>query len=222
MYYTSYLQVVYFFSVSTSGYMTNIFSIVSCTFAVLISIAFRYTDTYRWAAFLAMPLQLLSSGLLIHFRKPDTHIGLLAMVEVLYAIGGAIMVQVEQIAIMTAVPHEHLATGLALLAMVTALGGAVGQAISSAVWNGLVLRKLTAHLPADKRDQAKPIFDSLGTQLGYAKGTPERNAIVAAYADAQKVMVIVGVCSLVPCLLWIALLRNNRLSSYRSGKGLQA
>ena len=55
MFYTSYLQVVYGLDIAHAGYMANIFSIVSCTFTVIISIVFRYTDTYRWAAFLAMP-----------------------------------------------------------------------------------------------------------------------------------------------------------------------
>lgn len=222
MFYTSYLQVVYGLSIEKAGYITNIFSIVSCAFAVLIAIAFRYTDTYRWAAFLAVPTQLLAAGLLIHFRKPHIHVGLLVMVEVLYAMAGAVMVQVEQVAVMTAVPHENLATGLALLAMITALGGAVGQAISSAVWNNLVLAKLTENLPEVKRDRARTIFDSIFVQLSYPMGSEEREATIKAYADAQKVMLTIAVCSLVPCLLWVALLRNNRLSQHQRRPGLQA
>ncbi|KAF2035664.1 MFS general substrate transporter [Setomelanomma holmii] len=222
MYYTSYLQVVFSLSVAKAGYITNIYNIVSCTWAVLIALVYIKLDSYKWSAVIAMPIQLLMTGLLIHFRKPNTHIGLLVMVEVFWAMCGAVMVQVEQIAIMSAVPHENLPTALAVMYLVTQVGGAVGQAISGSLWTHIVPNKLAEYLPADKKSEAARIYASLPVQLSYAWGTPERQAIVRAYGDAQKVMVVVGTCALVPCFLWVALLKNNRLSAHPERKGLQA
>jgi hypothetical protein len=222
MFYSSYLQVVFNISVSKAGYIVNIFSIVSCFWAVIISIAFRYTDTYRWAAFIATPVQIFMAGLLIKFRKPGTHIGLLVMVEVLYAMGGAVLVQIEQVAVMAAVPHENVATGLALLAMITSVGGAVGQSISGAVWTNIVLKKLTLYLPDNLKAEAPAIYADLKKQLSFPMGSPERTATIQAYGEAQKIMVIVATCSLLPCLLWTAMLKNIRLSQHRSQRGLQA
>lgn len=143
------------------------------------------------------------------------------MVEVFYAMGGAVLVQIEQVAVMAAVPHENLATGLALLAMITSVGGAVGQTISSAVWGNIVLKKLTSYLPDDKKGEARVIYGTLMTQLTYPIGSPERTATIAAFGDAQRVMVIIATCSLLPCFLWISMLRNNRLSQHQQ-RGLQA
>lgn len=222
MYYSSYLQVVFGLSVAKAGYITNIFNIVSCTWAVAISFAFRYTDTYKWGAIIAMPIQLLMTGLLIHFRAPGTAIGLLVMVEVIAAMCGAVLVQIEQVAIMAAVPHEHMATGLALLAMITAVGGALGQTISAAIWTQMVPRKILEYLPAASKAQAPNLYASLPAVLVLPWESPERQAVVRAYGDAQKTMLVVGTCALVPCFLWVAMLKNYRMSERDQRKGLQA
>jgi hypothetical protein len=221
MFYSSYLQLVFGFSIAKAGYVVNIFSLVSCAWAVLVSIAFRYTDTYRWAAFIAIPVQILMAGLLIKFRAPGTHIALLVMVEVLYGMGGAVLVQIENVAVMAAVPHENVATGLALLAMTTSVGGAVGQTISGAVWTNVVPKRLVEYLPPDKKGLASAIYADLGKQLSYPFGSPEREAMIHAASDAQKIMLIVGTCALLPCIAWVAMLKNNRLSEHKPGKGLK-
>ncbi|CAO2658528.1 Nn.00g062510.m01.CDS01 [Neocucurbitaria sp. VM-36] len=222
MYYSSYLQVVFGLSVSKAGYITNIFNIVSCTWAVLISYAFKYTDRYKWGAIVAMPIQVLMTGLLIHFRAPGTKIGLLVMVEVFAAMCGAMLVQIEQMSIMAAVPHEHMATGLALLAMITSVGGSIGQTISAAIWTQMLPAKITEYLPAASKDQAPSLYASLPAVLLLPWESPERQAVVRAYGDAQKIMIIVGTCALLPCFLWVAMIKNYRMSEHKQRKGLQA
>jgi hypothetical protein len=162
------------------------------------------------------------AGLLIKFRLPDTPIGLLVMAEVFYAIGGSILVQIESVAVMAAVPQRDIATALALLSMFNCLGGAVGQAISGAIWTNIVPRQLASYLPEDKKFSAGIIFDSLKTQLSYPMGSPVRTATIAAYGDAQKIMVIVACAALTPNFLWVCLLKNIRLSHYGTTAGLQA
>ncbi|KAH7084683.1 major facilitator superfamily domain-containing protein [Paraphoma chrysanthemicola] len=223
MYYSSYLQVVFGLSVAKAGYIANIYNIVACTWALAVSFIFKYTNSFKWGAVIAMPIQLLMTGLLIHFRKPGTHIGFLVMVEVFWAMCGAVLVNVEQVAIFSTVRPEHVANALAMLSMVTGIGGAVGQAISGTIWTHIVPKKLLEYLPEDKKAEARTIYASLPVQLSYGWDTPERQAIVRAYGDAQKFMVIVGTCALVPCFLWVAMLRNSRLTEQGvQKKGVQA
>lgn len=209
-------------SVAKAGYITNIYNIVSCTWAVVISFAFKYTDTYKWGAVVAMPIQVLMTGLLLKLREPGTAIGLLVMVEVFAAMCGAILVQIENVAIMAAVPHEHMATGLALLAMITSVGGSIGSAISSAIWTQTVPKNILEYLPAASKDQAKTLGGSLPAVLLLPRDSLERQAVARAYGDAQRLMLIVGTCALVPCFLWVAMLKNYRMSEHVARKGLQA
>jgi len=222
MYYSSYLQVVFGLSVAKAGYITNIFNLVSCTWAVAISFAFKYTDSYKWGAVVAMPIQVLMTGLLIKFREPGTHIALLVMVEVLSAMCGAMLVQIQQVAIMAAVPHENVAVGLALLSMITSIGGSIGQTVSAALWTNIVPGKIAEYLPADKKAQAALLYADLKVPLSFPMASPERQAVIRAYGDAQKLMVIVGTCALVPCFLWVYMLKNYRLSQHKERKGLMA
>lgn len=222
MYYSSYLQVVFRLSVARAGYITNIFNLVSCTWAVFISFAFRYTDTYKWGAIIAMPIQVLMAGLLIHFREPGTHLALLVMVEVFAAMCGAMLVQIEQVAVMAAVPHEHMAVGIALLMMITSFGGAIGQTIATAIWTNVVPKKIAEYLPLDKKHDATRLYSSITVQLEQPWASPERQAIFRAFGDAQKLMVIVGTCALVPCFVWVYMLKNYRLSQHKERKGLMA
>lgn len=222
MFYQSYLQVVFQFSVAKAGYVMNIFNLVSCTWAVLISICFRYTDTFKWAAFVAVPGQLIMTMMLIWFRAPGSHISILILVEVVNAMAGAIFVQVEQVAVMAAVPHENVAAGLALLLMVTSIGGSIGQTVSGAVWTQIVPHKLVQYLPAASKHRAAEIYASLDVQLALPWGSSEREAVIRAYGDAQKIMLIVGICALMPCFLWICMLKNYRLSEHMNRRGVQA
>jgi len=127
-FYSSYLQTVFRLSVAKSGYIINIYSMVSSIWAVVISLAFKYTDTYKWGGIVAMPVQILMTGLLIQFRWPGTSIAPLIVVEVIAALCAATILQIEQVAIMAAVPHENLPMGMALLFMVTSVGGSIGSA----------------------------------------------------------------------------------------------
>ncbi|KAI1510543.1 Siderophore iron transporter mirb [Pyrenophora tritici-repentis] len=222
MMYSSYLQVVFQLSVSKAGYITNIFNIVSCTWAILISFVMKYTDTFKWGGMIAVPVQILMTGLLVYLRAPGTSIALLVMVEVFNAMASAMLLNVEQIAIMLAVPHEEVAVGFALLNVITAVGGAVGQSIGATVWSQVVRSKIEQYLPDTSKGRAKEIYSDITIQLALPWGSPEREAVVMAFADAQKVMLIIGTCALVPCLIWVAMLKDSRMSLGNTRKGLQA
>ncbi|KAJ4298920.1 hypothetical protein N0V90_004163 [Kalmusia sp. IMI 367209] len=220
MYFGSYLQVVFQLSVAKAGYITNIFNIVSCAWCVIISLVFKYTDRYKWFAIIIVPIQLLLTGLMIHFRQPNTAIGLLVMVEVLGSMCGGSLVMIEQLAVMAAVPHENVAVGLALLGMITSIGGSVGQTISAAIWTQTIPTKLMQYLPEESKNQTAAIYASLPAQLALPWNSPERQAIVRAYGDAQRLMVIVGTCAWVPCFVWVFMLKNYRLSQHKDRKGV--
>ena len=220
IYYSSYLQVVFSLSVAKAGYITNIFNLVSCLWGLLFAFLIRRSDRYKWAAIVALPIQLLMTGLLIQFRQPGTPIRLLVMVEVCNAMCGAMMVAAQQLAIMSAVPHENVAVGLALLSMATSVGGSVGQTVSTALWTNTVERMIGEYLPLGMRDQKQAIYSSLEVQLGFGWASPQRQAVVRAYGDAQRLMVIFGTCALVPCIVWVAMLKDYKLSERGARKGL--
>ncbi|CAN9278155.1 unnamed protein product [Alternaria alternata] len=222
MMYSSYLQVVFQLPVSKAGYITNIFNIVSCTWAIIISFAMKYTDTYKWGAIIAVPIQITCTGLLIMLRHPGSPIAALITVEVFGAMASAMLYNVEQVAIMMAVPHDQVAVAIALLNVTTAVGGAIGQSVSGTLWAQIVPKKLVEYLPEGSKHLAPMIYGDIRNQLGLPWGSPEREAVIHAFGDAQRVMVLMGTIAFAPCFIWVAMLKNSRMSERKARKGLQA
>ncbi|KAI9052495.1 hypothetical protein LZ554_003839 [Drepanopeziza brunnea f. sp. 'monogermtubi'] len=200
--------------------ITNIFNIVSCAWGVIIALAIRRFDRFKWAMLIAIPINILMTGLLIHFRAAGSEIAALVVVEVFNGIAGGTLVICEQLTVMSAVPHEHVAVALALLSMVTSVGGSIGTSISGAIWTNNLPGKLKQYLPEETKGNATLIYASLVTQLEYEWGSPTREGIVQAYEGTQKLMVITGVATLVPCCIWVLFIKDFRLSEHKQKGGL--
>ena len=218
-YYTSYLQVVHGLSIKDAGYVANIYNIGSCFWAVVVAVLIRLTSRFKWLALSAIPLMLLGIGLLIHFRQPDSPLGYVIMCQIFIAFAGGTLVICQEIAIMAAAKHEQVAVVLALLSVFTGIGQAVGQSISGAIWTNTLLKYLTLYLPDPLKAQAVTIYASLPTQLSYPRGTPERDAIIAAYAVTQRRMTIAATVITALGFVWILMWRDINLKTVKQVKG---
>ena len=127
---------------------------------------------------------------------------------------------VESIAVMSSVPHRDVAVGLALLSLVTSVGGSIGGSISGAIWTNLMPSKLAKYLPDELKANATEIYGSLPVQLSYPWGTPEREAIVKAYGETQKIMLIASLSALAGPIVWVLMMKNHRLSEREQTKGM--
>jgi HAMP domain-containing protein len=148
-----------------------------------------------------IPIFLLGTALLIPFRQPSTHVGILTMTQILVGLGTCLFTVCGQLAIMAMVSHQEVAVVLAIYGLFGSIGAAVGSAIAGAMWNNITEKQIYARLPEASKHLAASIFGSMVTQMSYADGSAERTAIVGAYADVQRKMVIVGVCFVPVCIL---------------------
>jgi hypothetical protein len=125
---------------------------------------------------------------MIHFRGPQYNQGYLIMCQIFVAIGGGIMALLTQLAVMSVVSHQDTAAVLAVLGTVTSIGGAVGLAVSGAIWTNTLPQQLAQNLPPSINNQSATIFGSLVDQLSYPRGSAERDAIIESYAYLQKIL----------------------------------
>ncbi|KAK2745570.1 hypothetical protein FQN57_003695 [Myotisia sp. PD_48] len=219
VYFLSYLQVVQGQSIRNAGYIANIFSLGGCIWAIVIGGYIRVTGRFKTVAILAIPLQMLGVGLMIHFRQPGSSIGHVIMCQVLIAISGGTLVICEQLAIMAAASHSELAVVLAILGLFSNIGGAIGQTVSGAIWGHTVPGALLQFLPEAAKGKAKEIYASMPTQLSYPMGSSERDAIIAAYAVGQRWMLIVALGILPLAIIWIYWWRDIQLKAVKQTKG---
>jgi hypothetical protein len=109
---------------------------------------------------------------------------------------------------MAVVSHQEIAVVTAVWGLFGSIGAAVGFAIAGGMWNNILQSQIYARLPEESKHLSASIFSSLVTQMSYEDGTAERAAIVGAYGNVQRKMVIVGVCLTPICVLCTYFWRN--------------
>jgi hypothetical protein len=219
-YYTSFLQVVYNVSISQAGYISSTFDIVSGVWLVVVGLLIRRTGTFRWLLFIFVPLFILGVGLMIYFRKPHMHLGYIIMCQVFTAFGGSTMIICQQVAVLSAASHNDAAAVLALLGLFGYVGGAIGNAISGAIWTHTLPAALQRLLPEEVAGDWEAIYEDLDLQLSFPFGEPAREAIAYAYAEAQSRMLIAATAIMVLAMAWVFLIKNVNVSKIEQVKGM--
>ncbi|EXJ73200.1 uncharacterized protein A1O5_02960 [Cladophialophora psammophila CBS 110553] len=219
-YFTSFLQVVNNLSLAEAGYVGSTFDVVSGVLLLFVGLLIRKTGYFKWLLFVAVPLYIFAQGLMIHFRRPNTGIGCIVMCQIFIAVGGSIFIIVQQIAILAAADHQHVAAVLALLYVVGNVGGAIGNTISGAIWTNTFAKALARNLPSTTSPaDLEDIYNSLDTQLSYAVGTPERLGIQESYGYAQARMLAVGTGIMALSLIWMFMIKNINVTKTAQVRG---
>jgi hypothetical protein len=157
---------------------------------------------------------------MIYFRRPNQSVGYLVMCQIFISMGGSIFIIIEQIAILAAVDHQHVAAALALLNVVGTVGDAMGATISGAIWTNTFQKALVRNLPASALPDLDDIYDDLDTQLSYPVGNATRLAIQVSYGYAQTRMLAVGTGIMALSFIWMLMIRNIDLSKFAQVKGM--
>lgn len=219
-YFTSFLQVVNNLSLAHSGYINNTFDVVSGVLLFIVGFLIRKTGHYKWLLYIAVPLYIFAQGLMIYFRRPNQSWGYLVMCEVFISIGGSVFIIVEQLAILAAVDHQHVAAALALLNVVGTVGDAAGSTICAVIWDNTFEKALIRYLPASAMPRLDLIYERLDIQLEYPLGSPTRVAIQKAYGYSQTRMLAAGTAIMAISFVWILMFRNIDLRKVAQVKGM--
>lgn len=219
-YFTSFLQVVNDLTVAEAGYVGNTFDVVSGVLLLIVGVLIRKTGRFKWLLWIAVPLYIFAQGLMIYFRRPSQSVGYLVMCQIFISIGGSAFIIVEQLAILAAVDHQHVASVLALLNVVGTVGDAIGATISSAIWQNTYPNALRMYLPESAMSNFDRIYGDIDTQLEYTVGSATRVAIQRAYGYAQTRMLAVGTGIMALAFLWTMMIRNIDLKKVPQVKGV--
>lgn len=218
-YFSSFLQVVNNLTLAEAGYVTSTFDVLSGILLLGVGMVIRKTGHFKWLLYVAVPIYVLAQGLMIYFRQPNQSIGYIVMCQIFIAIGGSIFIIVEQIAILAASDHQHVAAVLALLYVVGNVGGAIGNAICGAIWTNTFPQALERFLPAEDQEFLADIYGDLSVQLSYEIGSDTRIAIQAAYGYAQERMLIAGTAIISLAFIWMVMIRDINVAKVAQVKG---
>lgn len=211
-YFYSYLLVVQNKSITAAGHITQIFTFTSTVTAIVVSILIKYTKHYKYFITLGACIYLIGVALMIRYRRQGVTTGALVGCQIMIGIGGGLISIPAQLGVQAAVAHGDVAAATAVFLTILEVGGAVGSAISGAVWSGNIVPKLEAYLPAETRGQAEAIYGNITlASTGYAVGSPTRIAIDRAYQETMTKILIVAVCVAAPLIPLSLLMKNYKL-----------
>ncbi|KAI9274397.1 major facilitator superfamily domain-containing protein [Phascolomyces articulosus] len=218
-YFTSFLQAVNDLTLAEAGYVGSTFDVVSGVLLLGVGFIIRRTGRFKWLLYIAVPLYIFAQGLMIYFRRPNQSVGYLVMCQIFISIGGSIFIIVEQLAILAAVDHQHVAAVLALLYVVGTTANAVGATICGAIWTNTFKPALERFLPEADLPDIDTIYEDLDAQLSYEIGSDTRLAIQEAYGYAQTRMLAVGTGVMALAIIWTIMIRNIDLTKVAQVKG---
>lgn len=151
------------------------------------------------------------------YRTQSSTIAQIVATQIAVGIGGGFLNVPAQLAVQASADHQHVAVATAVYLTCVELGGAVGSALSGALWGHFIPQKLTQYLPAGSKQDAQYIYNSIDVALKYAVGTPERAAISRAYQETMTLLLICAVIFAVPTACLSLLLKNYRLDKLQQG-----
>jgi hypothetical protein len=211
-YFSSYLLIVQGQSVTAAGHITQTFSFSSTVTAFIISFIIKYTAHYKYFVTTGSCIYLMGMGLLIRYRQEGVSTAKLIGCQIAVGIGGGMLNVPAQLGVQASASHQQVAAATAAFLTILEIGGAVGSAISGAVWSNTVPKKLAKYLPPDIADQAHAIYGNVTlASTGWPMGSPERRAINRAYQETMTILLTIAVCVCAPLIPLSLLMKNYRL-----------
>ncbi|KAK6457296.1 iron-siderophore transporter [Scheffersomyces xylosifermentans] len=159
-------------------------------------------------------------GILLHFRSGNAATAGIIGGVCLLGFGTAFFSYPVNVSLQSCTTHEHMAVIISLGLTVYRIGSATGSAIAGAVWTQSLYKKLLEKL--DDPTQALAVYQDPYTWiLTYTWGTPERQQVVAAYRELQKLLILISLVFCVPMLVAGLFLRDHRLGDEQSNEDIE-
>lgn len=200
-YFYSYLLVVQNQSIAAAGHITQIFTFSATVASVSVSFAIKYTRRYKYFIVAGTLVYMLGLGLMMRYRTDGSSIASIVGAQICVGIGGGALNVPAQLGVQASVSHQEVAAATAVFLVSIEIGGAVGAAISGAIWTKMIPSRLALYLPEESKSQATAIFNSITVAANaFPVGTLERAAIDRAYQDTMRVLLIAAICTAIPVL----------------------
>lgn len=187
-FFSSYVFVVKDWSYADWTYFNNTLTLALCVFGVIAGILFRITRRYKIWQLLGLAMRIISYGVLIQGKGSTVVTGALIAHPILAGGGGGFSVVASGVALQASVEHSQVALATAMLSLWTNIGGAIGDAVTTVIWNAKMPVSLRKHLPSSVSDaQVAEYFGNIIVLHEYPMDSEIRQSAIAAYKDVNYI-----------------------------------
>jgi SP family sugar:H+ symporter-like MFS transporter len=153
-------------------------------------------------------------GLMLAYRTEDASVATLVGTQIAVGIGGGFLNVPVQLGVQASASHQQVAAATTVWLTLLEVGGAVGAAVSGAIWSTYVPAKLQQYLPAENQADYTTIYSNLLVSSNYTlypTGSPVRIAINRSYQETMRYLLIGALCCAAPILPLTFFLKNYKL-----------
>lgn len=185
---------------------------VFCT-GMLFGLVMWKTKQYKWWIMGGAVIRIIGYGVMFRVRTANPSKVELFIVQLIQGLGNGIVQTGGYVAAVVNVPHSKTAQMASLVVMIGTLGGAIGTAISGAIYTNTFREELAKALGDNSTPELiDALFNSITSTLIPAWGTVERNAINTAFDKVTSYFFIAAMAIIVPCFPIIWYLPNQTLN----------
>lgn len=155
---------------------------------------------------------------MLAYRNEDASTWSIIGNQIAIGIGGGFLNVPAQLGVQASASHQQVAAATTVFLTILEIGGAVGAAVSGAIWTTYVPQKLQQYLPPDVAPNYATIYSDGVTAANYTlypTGSPERIAINRAYQETMRYMLIGAICAAVPILPLSLCMKNYKLDQMK-------
>jgi MFS family permease len=211
-YFQSYLIVVKGESVSSAGRIVQSFTFTATITSLLVSLLIKKIRRYKIFVVVGSVVYLLGLCLMLFYRTENASRFSIITSQVIVGIGGGILTGPAQLGVQASANHQEVGAATAIFLTLLEIGGAVGNAISGAIWTHNMPEKLKLYLPEETQDQAHAIFSNISLAAsGWPVGSATRDAINRSYQDTMTKILTVAVCVALPCVVLSFFMKDYKL-----------
>ena len=182
-YFSSYIYVIKEWSTYEWTIFLGITTMGLSLLGPIVGLIQRRTHRYKTMMLFGAAARLVAYGILVEpsgLMVQDTT--RLVIAQLLFCLGSFNVVGVR-VGSQASVPHEDMASLIALLTLWSTLGSSVGSAISSAIWTSEMLKRMEMELPDTPRATVTKLYGNIRTlRTGYEFDSPVRQGAIRAYA----------------------------------------
>jgi SIT family siderophore-iron:H+ symporter-like MFS transporter len=207
-------------SVSSATRITSLYSFVSVITGTLFGVTLIKVRRPKPFIIFGTLLWAVSMGMLIRFRGSSSDKAGIIGALCLMGFGAGFFTYTVQVVIQSRARHEHMAVLTALYLASYNVGSAFGSSVSGAIWTQLLPKELSKRL-SDQSLVDLAYGSPFYFVVDYPWGTPEREAVVAAYQRVQMILCAVGTALCVILIAAALVLHNPHLESAQAMSGAE-
>ncbi|KAG0701988.1 major facilitator superfamily domain-containing protein [Suillus ampliporus] len=193
-------------SLVNAAYFIQTQSIALTFFGIIAGVSMRFLHRYKYVLVVGLIIRLVGVAMMIHSRGANASDAELVWTQILQGFGGGFAAVSGQVGAQASVPHTDVAMIIAVVLLVTEIGGAVGNACAGAIWSNTMPGNLAKYLPWMTDEQRAELYGSIDLVQSYPRGDPVREGVINAYDDTMKIMVIAATAlSVIPIFLALAM-----------------